>query len=227
MLRHPATPLVALSCATWQTGRTYELLTRAARTRPVIVVEPAVSSEFVALRRDRLVRGLTVVRPQIPGHLDGVEMETLLAELLTEVPELAGCAAVDLWICSPLSTHYADDLPVRLTVFDYAEDRVGCPGAPENLSLRQRDLFGVADVVIADGSRLFAKAVTQHANVHCIPSVGEQAPGARQAVGQQPALAAPDAAEELWDLTWAQIDRAMAEALGQAPHVDTYMRCPW
>lgn len=204
-MRHPATPLIALVPSGWEecSPRARRLLARAARTRPVVAVEAARDGAYVALARSRTGDGVALVRPRVPSYLAPLEAETIISELLAELPEFACRAAVDLWVAAPMLVPYADELPVRLTAFDHAGDLAERDDPPEGLPLRLRDLLGVADVVFAGDEARLAVALADNPSSHLVPSPRE------------------DSAEE-WDHTWARMDRLMAEALeGRAPTVPT------
>lgn len=192
-MRHPATPLVALVDTPWESsaGRTRELLLRAAATRPVVVVENASEGDYSALSRSSSAGGVRVIRPSVPAYLSALDAGTVVAEILAALPELAPYPAVDLWVGDPMLVPYADYLPVRLTVVDFADDGEGALAGDVPLPLRVRDLLNVADVVFVDSAELLARIAGERADARLVLS----------------------AAGGEWDGVWADMDRTMEAAL--------------
>ena len=213
-MRNPATPLVALSCGPWDglPDRDRRLLLRAASTRPVVYVQEAVAGEYLVVRRREMERGVVAIVPGAPPYLNGFEVNTAVAELLSTLPELTERAAVDLWVCSPTLLAFADELPVRLTIFDFQRSGTAATADTQPLTLPERDLLGVADLVLADGEGHLQAVRDLHGNVHSVPSAEREGPARRRTPSARGA--APSGGE--WDAIWAWIDHLMWEALARS-----------
>ncbi len=173
-VHHGARPtLIALSHLRWDFvfQRPQHLLTRAARTYDVIVVEEPVYTDdpepsIVVLEREH---GIRVVQPVLPhGTPTAAAVDHQRAVLDGLVAATEG--PLTLWFYTPMALPFARHLEPALIVFDKMDELAAFAGAPPLLKALETEMLERADVVFTGGAAMYQAALGRHSNLHCFPS---------------------------------------------------------
>ncbi len=165
--------LIALSHLRWDFvfQRPQHLLTRAACTYDVIVVEEPVFTNDTVAGTIILDRGpnLRVVQPTLPH---GATPEAIVSHQRAVLDDLIAAAVgtVMLWFYTPMALAFARDAAADLIVFDKMDELAAFAGAPPALKALETEMLARADVVFTGGAAMFAATKHRHANIHCFPS---------------------------------------------------------
>ena len=183
--------LIALSHLRWDFvfQRPQHLLTRAARSYDVIVVEEPIFTDDPVAGTVMLDRGehIRVVQPTLPH---GTDMATAVDHQRTVLDGLVAAAdgSVTLWFYTPMALPFARHLEPDLIVFDKMDELAAFAHAPALLKALEAEMLERADVVFTGGAAMFKAAAHRHANIHCFPSSIDTAHfGAARAVMPDPA----------------------------------------
>ena len=140
--------------------RPQHLLSRFAKDRRVFFIEEPVfhdneSTLEISPREDQLF----VVVPHIK-HGDDVDsmMRGLLDNFLAEnhIDNFVS------WYYTPMMTAWSDHLEPQAVVFDVMDELSAFKNAPAELLQREKQLFGMADLVFTGGPSLFESKKNQH-----------------------------------------------------------------
>jgi UDP-galactopyranose mutase len=151
--------------------RPQHLLTRAAREGRVFYLEePLFGDGPPSLGARQVDGGVHVLVPQIPIGTSPAQQQILEAALLDRC--LAEHAVDDfvLWYYTPMALKFTHQLTPTAVVYDCMDELAGFAGAPPELTILERQLFGRADVVFTGGQTLFEAKRRLHDNVHAYPS---------------------------------------------------------
>src|SRR5215218_1261761 len=148
--------------------RPQHLLSRFAKDRRVFFIEEphfhdGESTVEISPREDQLF----VVVPHIK-HGDDVDsvMRGLLDSFLSD-NQIDNFVS---WYYTPMMTAWTDHLEPQAVVFDVMDELSAFKNAPAELLQREKQLFGMADLVFTGGPSLFESKKNQHHSVHCFPS---------------------------------------------------------
>jgi glycosyltransferase involved in cell wall biosynthesis len=148
----------------WQ--RPQQLLSRIARSVPVIVVE----EPFPAFEdRDEVVHDgpVTIVRPL---RRRGWSQPFVDEQLLRTVRDLAGEGPHGVWLYTPMLDSLADAFDASPLVYDVMDELAQFDFAPDGLAERDRALVARADLVFTGGRSLYASRASAGPKVRCEPS---------------------------------------------------------
>ncbi|MFC3069508.1 UDP-galactopyranose mutase [Phenylobacterium soli] len=153
--------------------RPQHLMTRFARERRVIVWEEAVFEASDATPRlDMNVdgeSGVVVLTPVLPEGTPAERQEEILRGLLDTV-----IAAVEgdivRWYYTPMMLPFSRHIEAVCTVYDCMDELANFKFAPPELTLLERELMGLADVVFTGGYSLWEAKRDRHPNIHPFPS---------------------------------------------------------
>jgi UDP-galactopyranose mutase len=174
-------------------------MTRFAKGRQVIFWEEPVSgSPETSPRLDSRTdpeSGVLVVTPVLPDGGTGAERDAMLGLMLDGV--LAGFGG-DLirWYYTPMMLEFSRHLEAICTVYDCMDELANFKFAPPELTILERELMALADVVFTGGYSLWEAKRDRHSNIHPFPSSVDRAHFAkarvmRQEPADQAALAWP------------------------------------
>ncbi len=173
-VQHDARPtLIALSHLRWDFvfQRPQHLLTRAARTYDVIVVEEPIFTDAAVPGVTILDRepGIRVVQPTLPH---GTDTAAAVDHQRAVLDDLVAAAAgpVTLWFYTPMALPFARHLEPALIVFDKMDELAAFANAPPLLKALEAEMLERADVVFTGGAAMFKAAAHRHGNIHCFPS---------------------------------------------------------
>ncbi|PYE53026.1 glycosyltransferase family 1 protein [Deinococcus yavapaiensis] len=150
-------------------------MTRAARHRRVLYFEEPIfgDGDFLECKVDP--SGVVVLTPHVEAGHGPAESQALTAKLLHAYMREHDVRDYVLWVYTPF------ELPVTAplfeegpapacTVYDCMDELAQFRGAPPELRERERQLFGLADVVFTGGYRIWENKRLQHDNAHPFPS---------------------------------------------------------
>ncbi len=163
-------PLLCFSHLRWRfvMQRPQHLLSRAARTFDVMVLEEPVFGDGAAELRIEPVDGLRLVVPHLPHGLSDPERDDLLVELVARLVQ--GLPPVIFWYYTPAAVAFSRRLPRALTVYDNMDELSAFRGASPRLMGLERELLATADLVFTGGWSLYESKRSLHRSVHCFPS---------------------------------------------------------
>jgi glycosyltransferase involved in cell wall biosynthesis len=152
--------------------RPQHLMTRFAKIMPVFFLEEPVPSdtdraELQAFPPDR---GVTVLLPRLPQHLDAEERRLAQRRLLDDFCTERDIVRPVLWYYTPTSGAFSDHLDAQLTVYDCMDELSAFRGADPRIIEQERALFGRTDLVFTGGHSLYESKRGHHRNVHAFPS---------------------------------------------------------
>jgi UDP-galactopyranose mutase len=152
--------------------RPQHLMTRFAQGRRVIfweepVAGPLETSPRLDCRTDPQ-SGVLVVTPVLPDGGTGAERDAMLGLLLDGL--LAGYGE-DLirWYYTPMMLSFSRHLDAICTVYDCMDELANFKFAPPELTILERELMGLADVVFTGGYSLWEAKRDRHPNIHPFP----------------------------------------------------------
>ncbi|MGA0604765.1 UDP-galactopyranose mutase [Phenylobacterium sp. VNQ135] len=167
-------------------------MTRFAQTRKVVFWEepmparagspPALSSKICP------DSGVIVATPQLPEGLEGEERDAALKGLLDAMLAGSGSAALLRWYYTPMMLPFSRHLDAACTVYDCMDELANFKFAPPELTILERELFELADVVFTGGYSLWEAKRDRHPNAHPFPSSVDRAHFAKaRAAREEPA----------------------------------------
>jgi glycosyltransferase involved in cell wall biosynthesis len=159
----------------WQ--RPQQLLSRLARTAPVLFIEePIHLDDASANRLDLTVPSTNVIRavPRLTGDLRGNYDASIAVVRDLVSAELASGGRLDGQFANPVQWFYTPmPAPAMLgafnetgVVYDCMDELSQFRHAPPDLTNRERQLLANADVVFTGGYKLFKSKSAHHSNVH-------------------------------------------------------------
>jgi UDP-galactopyranose mutase len=166
--------LVCFSHLRWDLvfQRPQHLMTRFARTMPVLVIEePAFEgTEPPHFKSYSVADNLTVFVPHLmqgmPADAAISAQRLLTAELLRETR----IETPVLWYYTPMALEFSDAITAAVTVYDCMDELSAFQDAPPELRRLETDLLGRTDIVFTGGMSLYEAKRAQHPNVHAFPS---------------------------------------------------------
>ncbi len=202
--------------------RPQHLMTRFAKGRRVVFWEEPVAGPLeTSPRLDARTcpdSGVLIVTPILPDSGSEVERDAMLALLLDGL--LAGFGG-DLirWYYTPMMLSFSRHLEAVCTVYDCMDELANFKFAPPELTLLERELMGVADVVFTGGYSLWEAKRERHANIHPFPSSVDRAHFAKARTGRdEPAdqAALPRPRMGFYGVVDERMDIALLAALADA-----------
>ncbi|MDQ7990814.1 MAG: glycosyltransferase, partial [Candidatus Dactylopiibacterium sp.] len=174
------TTLIVFSHLRWDHvyQRPQHLLTRLARTYPVLFIEEPVRDAAPAGFEQRHAQpGLHVLRPHTPLDAPGFHDDqlALLGPLLIGYLQARGIDDYAVWFYTPLALPLLECLGPRAVIYDCMDELSAFKGAPSQLRPRERALLRRADVVLTGGPSLHDARVAVRADAHCLPSAVDAA----------------------------------------------------
>lgn len=153
--------------------RPQHLLSRAARSQPVVFLEEPVmcaATREPALQLRCTVSGVTVAVPVLPAHLGPAEAAAAQRALLDVLLSERAPRRLTTWFYTPMALTFADHIDADLCVYDCMDELTGFKGASPLLATLERRLLKQATLVFTGGQSLFEAKCGQHPSVHAFPS---------------------------------------------------------
>ena len=169
------THLVVFSHLRWDFvyQRPQQLLSRLAVELPVLYVEePMLHDGPPQLECHHPCRGVTVLRPRLPGKAPGFHDDNipLLRALVRGYLQTSRIGDYWLWFYTPMAVPAAAELSPRGVVYDCMDELASFHLAPPQLLDREQALLRMADIVFTGGRSLYEAKRKLHPAVHCFPS---------------------------------------------------------
>jgi UDP-galactopyranose mutase len=153
--------------------RPQHLMTRFAQHRRVIVwEEPVFGPPERAPRLDSHVdadSGVVVLTPVLPEGSPREDHTQMLRGLLDTVLATVEGDVVR-WYYTPMMLPFSRHIEAVCTVYDCMDELANFKFAPPELTLLERELMGLADVVFTGGYSLWEAKRDRHPNIHPFPS---------------------------------------------------------
>ena len=153
--------------------RPQHLMSRLARMGRVIFwEEPEVGEQGAPpglSLRNCPASGVLIATPRTPEGLEGQALDRVLRGLLDDLMKTVQGDLVR-WYYTPMMLGFSRHLAAACTVYDCMDELANFRFAPADLLERERELFGLADVVFTGGYSLFEAKRDRHRNIRPFPS---------------------------------------------------------
>ena len=113
--------------------------------------------------------GVLVATPVLPEGADAADCDAMLSRLLDDLLT-AESGEVIRWYYTPMMLGFSRHLDAVCTVYDCMDELANFKFAPPELTLLERELMGLADVVFTGGYSLWEAKRDRHPNIHPFPS---------------------------------------------------------
>jgi UDP-galactopyranose mutase len=152
--------------------RPQHLLSRAARSRRVFVVEePIFDNGSMRLDVNESDDGVYVAVPYLPEGLSSeVARQAVLRRLVDQLFAEHQIDNFVAWYYTPMALEFTQHLKPLATVYDCMDELSAFKGAHSSLQAREQQLFSRCDLVFTGGQTLYEAKRTQHESVHAFPS---------------------------------------------------------
>ncbi len=152
--------------------RPQHLLKRCARERRVFFVEePIFDNGSMRLDISERDPNLKVVVPHLPeGLRSEVAKTAVLHDMVQRLLVENNIHQYLSWYYTPMALDFTRHLRPLAVIYDCMDELSAFRGAPECLTLRERELFQMADLVFTGGQTLYEAKRDQHSSVFAFPS---------------------------------------------------------
>lgn len=176
-LTKPLPDLICFSHLRWDFvfQRPQHLMTRFTKYLRVFFVEEPdwdaqAGAEYLEVQNPK--PNLWRVVPHLSDGLKRAEQEACLAQLLQPFMLQQQITQFISWYYTPMAVGFTEQLPLRpiVTVYDCMDELSAFRGAPPLLLDREKQLFGLADLVFTGGQSLYEAKRERHPHVSAFPS---------------------------------------------------------
>ena len=152
--------------------RPQHLLKRSAQDRRVFFVEePVFDNGSMCLDVSERENNLKVVVPHLPeGLCSEVAKTAVLHDMVLRMLVDHDIHQYVAWYYTPMALDFTRHLRPLAVVYDCMDELSAFRGAPQCLTMRERELFKMADLVFTGGQSLYEAKRNQHHAVHAFPS---------------------------------------------------------
>jgi UDP-galactopyranose mutase len=152
--------------------RPQHLLKRCARERRVFFVEePIFDNGSMRLDVSERDSNLKLVVPHLPeGLRSEVAKTAVLHDMVQRLLVENNIHQYLCWYYTPMALDFTRHLKPLAVIYDCMDELSAFRGAPECLTLRERELFQIADLVFTGGQSLYEAKRDQHRSVFAFPS---------------------------------------------------------
>lgn len=152
--------------------RPQHLLKRSAHDRRVFFVEePVFDSGSMCLHVSERETNLKVVVPHLPEGLQSEVAKTaVLHDMVQRLIVENNIHQFVAWYYTPMALDFTRHLRPLAVVYDCMDELSAFRGAPQYLTMRERELFQIADLVFTGGQTLYEAKRNQHHSVFAFPS---------------------------------------------------------
>jgi len=152
--------------------RPQHLLKRSAQDRRVFFVEePVFDNGSMCLDVSERENNLKVVVPHLPeGLCSEVAKTAVLHDMILRMLVDHDIHEYVAWYYTPMALDFTRHLRPLAVVYDCMDELSAFSGAPQCLTLRERELFKMADLVFTGGQSLYEAKRNQHHSVFAFPS---------------------------------------------------------
>ena len=172
---NPSNPdLICFSHLRWDFvyQRPQHLLKRCAQERRVFFVEePIFDNGSMRLDISERDPNLRVVVPHLPQGLSSdVAKTAVLHDMMQRMLVENNIHQYLSWYYTPMALDFTRHLKPLAVIYDCMDELSAFKGAPECLTLRERELFQMADLVFTGGQSLYEAKRDQHRSIFAFPS---------------------------------------------------------
>ena len=172
---NPSNPdLICFSHLRWDFvyQRPQHLLKRCAQERRVFFVEePIFDNGSMRLDISERDPNLKVVVPHLPQGLSSdVAKTAVLHDMIQRMLVENNIHQYLAWYYTPMALDFTRHLKPLAVIYDCMDELSAFKGAPECLTLRERELFQMADLVFTGGQSLYEAKRDQHRSIFAFPS---------------------------------------------------------
>lgn len=152
--------------------RPQHLLKRCAQERRVFFVEePIFDNGSMRLDISERDPNLRVVVPHLPQGLSSdVAKTAVLHDMIQRMLVDNNIHQYLSWYYTPMALDFTRHLKPLAVIYDCMDELSAFKGAPECLTLRERELFQMADLVFTGGQTLYEAKRDQHRSIFAFPS---------------------------------------------------------
>lgn len=152
--------------------RPQHLLKRSAHDRRVFFVEePVFDNGSMCLHVSERETNLKVVVPHLPEGLQSEVAKTaVLHDMVRRLIADNNINQFVAWYYTPMALDFTRHLRPLAVVYDCMDELSAFRGAPACLTMRERELFQIADLVFTGGQTLYEAKRNQHHSVFAFPS---------------------------------------------------------
>ena len=152
--------------------RPQHLLKRCARDRRVFFVEePVFDNGSMRLDVSERDPNLKVVVPHLPeGLRSEIAKTAVLHDMVQRLLVENNIHQYLAWYYTPMALDFTRHLKPLAVIYDCMDELSAFRGAPECLTLRERELFQTADLVFTGGQTLYEAKRDKHHSVFAFPS---------------------------------------------------------
>jgi glycosyltransferase involved in cell wall biosynthesis len=152
--------------------RPQHLLTRAARSYRVVVMEEPVTGDVgeAMLSLSRRPGGITVATPVMPHGVTADQAIVIQRQLLDEFLSDEKNRPRIAWFYSPAAIAFAGHVKADVTVYDCMDELANFKGASARLKQQERQLLAKADLVFTGGQSLYEAKKGLHPHMFAFPS---------------------------------------------------------
>jgi UDP-galactopyranose mutase len=151
--------------------RPQHLLTRFAKKHDVLFIEEPVPADgearFVVNEK---AGGVRVAVPHLPHGTEPADAERMLKGMVSDLLKEEGIEDFVAWYYTPMMLSWSEHLEPRAVLYDCMDELSAFKNAPQELHVREAELFGLADLVFTGGRSLYEVKREQHDAVYCFPS---------------------------------------------------------
>jgi glycosyltransferase involved in cell wall biosynthesis len=170
----PKPDLIVFSHLRWDFvyQRPQHLLNRSAKDRRVFFVEePIFDNGSMCLDVSERENNLKVVVPHLPeGLCSEVAKTAVLHDMVLRLLVEQEIHDYVVWYYTPMALDFTRHLRPRAVVYDCMDELSAFKNAPQCLTMRERELFKLADLVFTGGQSLYEAKRSQHPAVFAFPS---------------------------------------------------------
>lgn len=151
--------------------RPNHLLTRFSKHQRVFFIEePVFTDGGERLHIENYNENLYVVTPHLPHGLSPEEVYKKLQKTISSLILQMQVKRYYTWYYTPMALPFTEHLNPEVTVYDCMDELSAFKFAPPELTQREKQLFGKADVVFTGGHSIFESKKNAHHNIYSFPS---------------------------------------------------------
>lgn len=128
------------------------------------------TSSKAYLRLLSVQQNVTVIVPHLACNLKQQEQIELQKDLLDRLLNTQNLSDFIFWYYTPMALQFSEHLHPKLIVYDCMDELSAFKFAPKNISLLERQLFKIADLVFTGGESLYQAKKHLHSNMYAFPS---------------------------------------------------------
>ena len=151
--------------------RPNHLLTRFSKHQRVFFIEePIFHNEDDKLHIENYNENLYVVTPYIREGYSPEEVFERQRKFISKLITNMGVERFISWYYTPMALPFTEHLEPEMVIYDCMDELSAFKFAPPELTIREKALFGKADLVFTGGHSIYESKKNAHHNIHAFPS---------------------------------------------------------